>query len=264
MDLHDRPTDGDALPRVPRPPDDDAPLRRVTRPVPLAKRAYDAIREAVLTGADLAADRLTEDDLARSLSMSRTPVREALQRLALAGLIEPSPGGGYARRRTTPRDVREQCELRLLLEPPAARLAAAAPPESREPLAAELAGALEADGAVGELRFHVAIADASGSGALAGLIRPLNERAAVHRAQQPGDAQAERRLRAGRKAVAAAIERGDGAAAEQAMREHLEVVRAVVGPASARPAGEPPSRRTAAGPASRRAVSNPASPGASR
>ena len=48
---------------------------------------YDAIRDAILSGHYLPGQRLVADELARELGVSRMPVREALQRLQVAGLI---------------------------------------------------------------------------------------------------------------------------------------------------------------------------------
>jgi DNA-binding GntR family transcriptional regulator len=203
-------------------PDDDvaAPLRRLMRRASLAQEAHDSIRRDLLSGAWPRGQVLFEQALAEQLRMSRTPVREALHRLALAGMIEPAPGGGYVRRGSTPRDVREHGELRLLLEPEAAALAARRG-------GARLAEALERDlaGQPGpeparNMRLHVAIADASGNDVLAGLIRTLNERVAVHEIHAGRDAASD----AGHRAILEALRDGDPEAAAAAMHEHLESV----------------------------------------
>jgi DNA-binding GntR family transcriptional regulator len=165
---------------------------------------------------------LLEQALAEQLRMSRTPVREALHRLVLAGMIEPAPGGGYVRRGSTPRDVREHGELRLLLEPHAVALAARRG-------GAHVADALEQELAAESgpeparnMRLHIGIADASGNEVLAGLIRTLNERIAVHEIHAGRDAADD----VGHRAILDALREGDPAAAAAAMHEHLESVQA--------------------------------------
>jgi DNA-binding GntR family transcriptional regulator len=61
-------------------------LSTATRRV-LADEVVDAIRTAIVTGAIEAGTRLIEDELAAQLRVSRSPVREALVRLELEGLV---------------------------------------------------------------------------------------------------------------------------------------------------------------------------------
>lgn len=88
-----------------------------------AEQAADVIREHILTGAIAAGARIAEADLARQLSVSRTPVREALSRLAAEGLVELTPNRGARAASWTSRELREIFELRLRLEPYAVRQA---------------------------------------------------------------------------------------------------------------------------------------------
>jgi DNA-binding GntR family transcriptional regulator len=203
------------------------PLAPIERPAPLAQRAYDAIRASLLTGGSSSTERLTEEELASGLGMSRTPVREALHRLALAGIVVPASGGGYRPRRTTRRDVIEQCELRLELEPTAAMLVAERAPDFADELAHHPL-LMEGADPLTELEFHVAIANGSANETLASLILAVNDRFAVHRVSLrrrhsvlswPSDGPA---------AIVAAIATGRGDAAARAMREHLERVQTAI------------------------------------
>jgi DNA-binding GntR family transcriptional regulator len=65
--------------------------------------------------------RLQEIELAKMLGVSRTPVREALVRLASEGLVELLPGGGCRVLTLDRRDVREVSDVRIALEGMAAR-----------------------------------------------------------------------------------------------------------------------------------------------
>jgi DNA-binding GntR family transcriptional regulator len=86
--------------------------------------AYRRIRSLVLDGEILPGARLGQVELAQRLGISRTPVREALRRLAGEGLAEFVPNRGFRAAELGLDGVRRRLEVRLLLEPGAARLAA--------------------------------------------------------------------------------------------------------------------------------------------
>lgn len=93
-------------------------------PVSLASSAYNRLREAILRGELRPNERLVETELADWLELSRTPVREALGRLAFDGLVT-SRKRGWAVREHTADEVREIHEVRAALEGMAAFLACA-------------------------------------------------------------------------------------------------------------------------------------------
>ena len=82
------------------------------------------IREAILDGDLEAGERLKEDELARQLDVSRTPVREALRRLAAEGLVVVEPQRGATVRAYDARELDDMYRLRAVLEGYAARRAA--------------------------------------------------------------------------------------------------------------------------------------------
>lgn len=88
------------------------------------ERALIALRQRIVSGAIAGGQRLFEVALAEELSMSRTPVRAALSKLAEEGLLDRAKAGGFAVRRFDLRDVSDTIELRGVLEGTAARLAA--------------------------------------------------------------------------------------------------------------------------------------------
>jgi DNA-binding GntR family transcriptional regulator len=92
--------------------------------VTYADQAYQGILRRIQTGELRQGDRLTEDRIAEGLGMSRTPVREALNRLVSRGLVEVSLGRTLAIRRLERAQVIELYEMRQILEGAAARLAA--------------------------------------------------------------------------------------------------------------------------------------------
>ncbi|MBO9626437.1 MAG: GntR family transcriptional regulator [Microbacterium sp.] len=58
---------------------------------PLAERVFDIIGDAIVTGLLAPGEKVNDKELASALGISRTPVREALQRLTWVGLVEMSP-----------------------------------------------------------------------------------------------------------------------------------------------------------------------------
>lgn len=85
--------------------------------VNLGDRVIDAIRTAIITGTLAPGEAMRDVQLAEELGVSRTPVREALQRLQSAGLVEFNGKSGWVVAQFTERDVRELFQLRMLLEP---------------------------------------------------------------------------------------------------------------------------------------------------
>jgi DNA-binding GntR family transcriptional regulator len=90
----------------------------------LADQAYFAIR-ALIVSLELApGDPIREPELTAQLGIGRTPIREALRRLALERLVEVYPRRGMFVTTVDVRDLARLCEVRAVLEPEAARLAA--------------------------------------------------------------------------------------------------------------------------------------------
>ncbi len=87
-------------------------------------RAQVMLRERILSGDLPAGARLFEVAMAEAMEISRTPVREAMARLAEEGLLERVRGGGFVVRSFSFRDAIDAIELRGVLEGTAARLAA--------------------------------------------------------------------------------------------------------------------------------------------
>lgn len=88
------------------------------------KRALLELRQRIISGKLAGGQRLYEVALAEDLQVSRTPVREAMSRLAEEGLLERSSGGGFMVRSFSVQDVVDAIEIRGVLEGTAARIAA--------------------------------------------------------------------------------------------------------------------------------------------
>ena len=89
----------------------------------LTDRAYNTIREAILSSRVVPGQPLIESQIARELAMSKTPVREALQRLTTENLVVLDRFRGATVRPVSPELIRNVYEVRELLEPLATRQA---------------------------------------------------------------------------------------------------------------------------------------------
>ncbi|WP_108482632.1 GntR family transcriptional regulator [Oceaniglobus ichthyenteri] len=92
--------------------------------LPAAEQAYLSIRRAIITGGLTQGERLTEQRLAADLSLSRTPVREAISRLILEGFVEKQEGYSTRVAGFQVDEMAQIFEIRRLLEGYAARRAA--------------------------------------------------------------------------------------------------------------------------------------------
>lgn len=87
------------------------------RPVPLSDRVYEEVEAAIIRGEFGPGYVLTDRRVAELLHVSRTPVREALQRLSSTGLVLPRNRGGWEVEGFRREDLRELFEVRRVLEP---------------------------------------------------------------------------------------------------------------------------------------------------
>lgn len=117
-------------------------------------RVFAALRESILTGEFPAGSLHSIYRLADLLGVSRTPVREAVLRLADLGLVSIERNRGVRIRGVTVGDIRSVFELRLMIEVPAAAYAAAhADADDVRTLEVELAGMRASAEADDESRF---------------------------------------------------------------------------------------------------------------
>lgn len=77
---------------------------------------YNAIKNAIIIGEYEPGTRLTEEALAESLQVSRTPIRDAIKQLESDGLIIPYKRRGYIVKEFSIKDIRQIYNLRALLE----------------------------------------------------------------------------------------------------------------------------------------------------
>jgi DNA-binding GntR family transcriptional regulator len=96
---------------------------RAVAPKTLADEAYLELKRRILTIELEPGAQFREADIANTLGFGKTPVREALLRLNLEGLVRVQSRSGYSVAPVTLKGARDVCELRALLEGEAAHLA---------------------------------------------------------------------------------------------------------------------------------------------
>ncbi len=197
-----------------------------------AERAYDSARAAIASGRYPSGSALREEELAEAAGVSRTPVREALRRLAAEGLVELTSRRGARVATWNAEDVEEIFALRADLEGHAARLAAKRATEVECDRLRTLCGDMEK--ALGERPadwldrvnransgFHRGVLDASANMRLVSMVGFVTERTLVERTFHLYDtAELYRSVRHHRE-VTDAIAAGDSDWAEAAMRVHI-------------------------------------------
>jgi GntR family transcriptional regulator, transcriptional repressor for pyruvate dehydrogenase complex len=221
-------------------------LRLVPRPRErLGDQLYGQILEQIVSGALTEGAKLpSENQICQAFGVSRPTVREALMRLHADGLVTTRQGSGtFVQKRPSDHLMRLakvsdvagmlRCqEVRIALEGESARLAALRrTPAELEGIAAALDAlrvAFDGSGplADADYAFHLAVARASGNNLFADILEMLNE--TVQHAMtvalgitRAGSKERARRVVEEHEAIAEAIARGDGEAADLAMRYHL-------------------------------------------
>ena len=156
---------------------------RSKRSADTVARLHEALHRMVISFEIPPDERINEVELARSLHVSRTPLREALNRLATEGLLTFEPNRGFRCRPLDTREILHLYEARKIIEVAAVRLACErASPEAVADLAAFWQQAVAGEGrpATELLRldeeFHERLAALSGNGELGRALRSINAR----------------------------------------------------------------------------------------
>lgn len=84
--------------------------------VPARERVYEYLKSAILSGRLRPGEKLTEEYWAKTLGVSRTPVRETFHKLEAEGLIKPRKKRGFIVARDSREEIEELFELRSILE----------------------------------------------------------------------------------------------------------------------------------------------------
>ncbi|MDT0501418.1 GntR family transcriptional regulator [Halomonas sp. PAR7] len=194
-----------------------------------AQRLRDALEDDIINGRRAPGERLDADALYHEFGVSRTPVREAVQQLVASGLVTVSPKKGTFVARIGIDELIEMFEVMAELEGMCGRLAARRIDQAELEALRQAHERCEVAARAGDSddyyyeneAFHDCIYLASHNGFLAGEARQLKQRLKPYRRLQ---LQVRQRLMSSleeHRDIVAAIESGDAAGAEQALREHV-------------------------------------------
>lgn len=200
----------------------------------LAARAYEAIKESILSLELKPGQFVNEHELCALVGMGRMPVHQAVHRLMAEGLLNVMPRKGIVIGAESLNEVLAALEARGAVEPSIAALAAerATPAQIRQ-----MEKLLRQSRKVADQRFrkdfmsldrlfHAAVAEAAGNPMLADAQRPLQERSArIWNLIVMRHPDGLRMTQEEHEAVLEAIRRGDRDAARRAMQAHLASLR---------------------------------------
>ena len=204
-------------------------VRKAGQPASLVRDIYESLLLEITLGAIRPGEYLSEMSLVERFGASRTPIREALVHLHKEGLLQRGPHRGYRVTEVSLESVRELFELRLILEPAAAKMAA------RNASSKSLAGLTEigrkmeealpsqqsAEANSLDATFHIAVANASGNKKLATIITEvMNQLRRFHADCYKRSPWLSHTFQEHQK-VLEAIKSGNSAAAERSMAGHV-------------------------------------------
>lgn len=203
----------------------------------LAEQAYEELKSRIVSGELAAGQRLLAEELAMQLSISQTPIKEAIAQLERDGLVEASSRRPSTVRRFSATDIVEIYEARILIETHVIRAAMRARRVDAAFLAmlealfaAQLvhAGLCSPADFIEAIRldraFHEAIVSCGGNAVLVGWHRVLLRQMQTIRSYSL-DRYDVTRSRSEHAAILAALQSGKVASSVQAMRDHLTASR---------------------------------------
>ena len=211
-------------------------LQPVERAASLGDRVYEMLRDYLRSGQVRWGESLREATLAARLGVSRTPVREALARLASEGLVH-AHGRSFTVPELTEDDLEDIYELRVLLETEAVRQAAAL--EDPAERLVEVRRALEqteaaharadAEGFIaGNSRFRAAWLGMVRNRRLARTVGLYADHVRALAMLTLGDPQRQKVVLRGMKDILRALERRDEREAAKAMKRYLGISRSAM------------------------------------
>ncbi|MBR6173196.1 MAG: GntR family transcriptional regulator [Eubacterium sp.] len=197
--------------------------------LPLREVVFKTLRNAIIRGELLPGERLMEEKLAKTLEVSRTPVREAIRMLELEGLVVMLPRKGAEVARITVSDLQEALEVRMAIEDLSVRLATMRIDEkgkrelvkAKDAFDAALTGKKVETIVEKDERFHDVIFEATQNRRLIALAHSLREQVYRYRFEYVKDFTSHDKLSREHARITEAILEGDVVKAQQSMRGHI-------------------------------------------
>lgn len=203
----------------------------VRRPADSSERVYQEIRKLLVEFQLRPDDRVNEVHLARSLGVSRTPIREALHRLASEGFVTLRPNRGFFVRSLSTDGILDLYELRQIIEGAAFRLMCERADDSQLHELNDFWQSVRegygerAPDEILELdeRLHMMIAERSGNPELVSQLASINARIRfIRRIQIEHPSHGKNQIDAHNGFIAAAMRR-DAEAGAALLHEHIEL-----------------------------------------
>ncbi|MDN5301580.1 MAG: hypothetical protein PWQ60_1094 [Thermoanaerobacteraceae bacterium] len=199
---------------------------------PLRDVVFGALREAIITGELKPGERLMEVQLAEEMGVSRTPVREAIRKLELEGLVVMIPRKGAYVAGLSLKDAADVFEIRESLEGLAAALAAERITdeelEAMEKILTEISGAAEKDDVETIIKkdaeFHQILFAATRNDRLAQIINNLKEQIDRFRVQSFTNRGRIKSILQEHRRIVDALKGRDADMAEKLAKDHIEKV----------------------------------------
>jgi DNA-binding GntR family transcriptional regulator len=196
----------------------------------LQNQVYEYLHEQIVSGNIPPGQRIVEGKVSQETGVSRSPIREAIRRLNSEGLVSVSPRGGVRVYRATFSDFKYLYECRLSLEPTAAFYAASRMNEKQRKQLSNSVDKMNLMVDKKELeklkvlssQFHYLIVEASGNPYLMKMMNQLNSLISFYR---NAVLNIPKRIEEGadeHNAIWNAIKNGDGKAAEELMKAHIQ------------------------------------------
>lgn len=204
-------------------------MKKLKIPSNLTSLAYDSIKRYILDGKLDEGARLTEEFLSTTLGISKSPIREALNRVETEGLIRIEPRRGAYLRDFTVSDVNDLYGLREALETHVVRTVELSPEliaELRQSVKRMRKFLQENDKARyidEDMRFHATLATAAANERLYKTLENVQNQIWIFRRKTYNLSSST--ASDFHEAIIVALEAGERARAERAMREHIDTVR---------------------------------------
>ena len=204
-------------------------MKKIRIPSNLTVLAYESIKQHILEGRLDGDSRLTEDFLSRQLGISKSPIREALNRLEAEGLIRIEPRRGAYLRAFSLQDINELYDLREALETHVARTAKLSGglvsnlKQSVKRMRKHLKDNDKARYIEEDMQFHAELAAATGNDRLSKTLENVQNQIWIFRRKTYDLSSSSAPDH--HEAIIEALEKGDRAAAEESMRDHISGVR---------------------------------------
>ena len=198
--------------------------------LPLRDVVFQTLRKAILTGELMPGERLMEIHLAEKLGVSRTPIREAIRKLELEGLVINIPRRGAQVAEISERGLRDVLEVRRALDTFCAELACERiSDEEKEALKKACTDFEDAvatkDASViakADVAFHDIIIGATGNERLVALLNNLAEQMYRYRFEYIKDVSQHKKIIEEHRVLLDAILKGNIIGARDAAREHID------------------------------------------